>query len=395
MLQRSDNTRRPVIGVIVNNVGGYSRGVVRGVTSYAFARTWTCRVQGVNDTDLTQHLRDFDGFIVQTASSEQLKLLASTRKPVVNVSSALPMTRFTSVVSDDSAVGRLGAEYFLRRGYRRFAFHGPDDRAYVKLRQQGFAARLSESGETCTTTNDVNQLLSLLSQQQPIAVMGSNDRAAVVVLDVCRTAGIKVPDAVAVLGVDNDDLVQSLAYPPLSTINTARERIGFEAARALEQLMRHETTFAMTPKTTPKTTSKTTQNTPLLIAPTGVITRRSTDLFAVDDVGVVDALRFIHAHAGRTITINDVLREVPFSRRQLERRFRESLGRSILDEITRCRMDRAKQLLTDTELTLPQIALASGFASVSYFAVVFKRQAGITPGAYRTQFTSHAMSSEQ
>ena len=224
--------------------------------------------------------------------------------------------------------------------------------------------------------------------------MGSNDRAAVVVLDMCRTAGIKVPDAVAVLGVDNDDLVQSLAYPPLSTINTARERIGFEAARALEQLMRHETTFAMTPKTTPKTTSKTTpkttQSTPLLIAPTGVITRRSTDLFAVDDVGVVDALRFIHAHAGRTITINDVLREVPFSRRQLERRFRESLGRSILDEITRCRMDRAKQLLTDTELTLPQIALASGFASVSYFAVVFKRQAGITPGAYRTQFTSHA-----
>jgi LacI family transcriptional regulator len=372
------NAPRPIIGVIVNSVGGYSRGVVRGITSYAFARTWMCRVQGINDIDLTAHLSDFDGFIVQAASSAELKLLAAVSKPVVNVSSALPLNTYAQVVSDDVAVGRMGADYFLRRGYRHFAFYSPDLHTYVKLRQSGFNARLREAGETCHLTRTTDQLLSLLLHNTPLAVMGSNDRAAVVVLDACRQAGINVPDSMAVLGVDNDDLIQSLAHPPLSTINTARQRIGFEAAAMLERLMRREEI----------------PDAPVFIAPTGVITRRSTDLFAVSDPGVTDALHFIHAHAGRTITVDDVLREVPFSRRQLERRFREALGRSILDEITRCRMDRARQLLIDTELTLPQIALASGFASASYFAVVFKRQSGLTPGMYRTQFTQHATSPE-
>ena len=124
-----------------------------------------------------------------------------------------------------------------------------------------------------------------------------------------------------------------------------------------------------------------------MIPPTGVITRQSTDLLATTDADVADAVRFIHANAGRPISVEDVMREVPLSRRQLERRFRDALGRSILDEIQKCRVDRARQLLVDTELTLPQIALASGFASASYFSVVFSRSAGMTPGEFRERFT--------
>jgi LacI family transcriptional regulator len=181
---------------------------------------------------------------------------------------------------------------------------------------------------------------------------------------------MKVPDQVAVLGVDNDDLVQSLAYPPLSTVNTARQRIGFEAAAMLEKLMAGEPV----------------DGGPVLIPPTGVITRQSTDLLAIGDDDVADAVRYIHAHAGRPIAVDDVLRDLALSRRQLERRFRQSLGRSILDEIQRCRVDRARQLLVETELALPHIATASGFASASYFSVVFNKSQGMTPGEYRSRF---------
>lgn len=369
--------RRPVIGVIVNTVGGYSRAVVRGITSYAFARAWTCRVEGVNDEGIARRLEEYDGFIVQAATPDLRRTLSAIRTPLVNVSSALPRTRFPSVVSDDVAVGRMGADYFLRRGYRQFCFHAPDDREFAKLRQEGFVARLTESREHAVISSDAEQLTRNLQQlERPIAVMGSNDRAALEVLDVCRAAGLRVPDDVAVLGVDNDDLVQSLAYPPLSTINTARQRIGFEAAAMLEALMSGAPPAA----------------TPLLMPPTGVIERHSTDLIAINDADVVQALRYIHAHAGRAITVEDVIRELPLSRRQLERRFRGALGRSILDEILRCRMERAKQLLVETELTLPQIAVASGFTSASYFNVVFRKQTGLTPGQFRERHTapSHA-----
>ncbi len=358
---------------MVNTVGGYSRAVVRGITSFAFARAWTCRVEGVNDARIAGQLGAYDGLIVQAATPQLTKSLSKTRTPWVNVSSALPRSRFPSVVSDDVAVGRMAADYFLRRGYRQFCFHGPDNREFVKLRHEGFVARLAEADELSVASHDEKQLIrNLQALQRPIAVMGSNDRAALAVLDACRAANLRVPDDVAVLGVDNDDLVQSLAYPPLSTINTARERIGFEAASMLELLMG----------------GKSPECTPLLMPPTGVITRQSSDLIAIADADVVDALRYIHAHAGRAISVEDVLREVPFSRRQLERRFRVALGRSILDEILRCRMERARQLLVETELALPQIAVASGFASASYFNVVFRKQSGMTPGQYRERYAA-------
>lgn len=364
-------SQRPTIGVIVNTVGGYSRGVVRGITSYAFARAWTCRVQGVNDIDLTSHLDDFDGLIVQAATPAQVSALKQTGAPVVNVSSALDSTGFASVVSDDRAVGRAGAEYFLRMGFRRFIFYNPDTRAFAKLRHDGFVERLGETSVRCGLATAQQSLIdSLETVETPVAVMACNDAAAIAVLEVCREKNLKVPDQIAVLGVDNDDLVQSLAYPPLSTVNTARQRIGFESAALLERMLAGEKIQASS----------------VLIPPAGVITRESTDRLAIGDTDVADAVRYIRAHAGRAITVNDVLREIPLSRRQLERRFRTALGRSILDEIQRCRVDRARQLLVDTELTLPQIALASGFASASYFSVVFSQSQGMTPGVYRNRF---------
>ncbi|MGC4031103.1 MAG: substrate-binding domain-containing protein [Tepidisphaeraceae bacterium] len=333
-------------------------------------------MQGINEAQVIDDVSHYDGLIVQAATKEFLKQLLRSKRPMVNVSSALPMTELPSVASDDLAVGRLAADYFLKRGYRSFVFVQQDEREFVQVRHRGFATRLSESAQTCSRVRDGQPLLDTIQRsERPLAVMGANDRAALAALDACRTAGLNVPEDVAVLGVDNDDLVQSLAYPPLSTINTARQRIGFEAAAMLEKLILGETPT----------------QTPLLVPPTGIITRQSTDLLAVHDTEVADAMRFITAHAGRRISVTDVLREVPLSRRQLERKFRVALGRSILDEILRCRIDRARQLLLETELALPQVADASGFASASYFSVVFTKATGSTPAEFRRRFGREQM----
>jgi LacI family transcriptional regulator len=377
------------IGVLVNAVGGYSRGVLRGIASYASTKPWTLRVVGVNEKDIDERDTRWAGIIVQAATAQQARRFHSLysspkrRTPVVNISSSLADTQLPTVITDDVAVGRLGAEHFIRVGYRTLIFYGPDRRAFVRNRYDGFAARCTDSAIDVPFLAEPAELTHALRLlPKPLAVMGCNDRAALEVLDACRPLSLRVPDDVAVLGVDDDDLVQALAYPPLSSVNTARDRVGFEAAAMLDRLIQSLTANS--------SASSSPDPSRILVAPKGVVARRSTDATAIADQDVAEAARFIHANAARPISVDDVATAASISRRQLERRFRTALGRSILDEIVRQRVDRARQLLLDSQLTLEQIALASGFASASYFSVVFKRTTGSTPQKYRDAYRSAA-----
>jgi LacI family transcriptional regulator len=355
------------VAVVVNNVQGYARGILRGVMPFAFARGWKCDVHGVGLLGGSDNIGHVDGVIAQFGpENSPLKI----QVPVVNVSSSVLMESVPSVVSDDKAVGRLGAEHFLRRGFRNFMWYAPLDRHYAKLRQIGFVARLNEAGfETAIALDQPRLVQALQTIEKPAAIMCCNDISALAVLEQCRIDRLKVPDQIAVLGVDNDDLIQSLASPPLSSIGTATEQIGFEAAVLLERLMAGKRGGGT-----------------VLIPPTGVITRRSTDLTAVADAEVAEALRFIREHATGPMGVDDVHRSVTVSRRQLERRFRAQLGRSMLDEIRRCRVERARQLLVETDLTIPQIATASGFSSASYLTVVFGQMVKESPAHFRKKF---------
>ena len=246
------------------------------------------------------------------------------------------------------------------------------------MRQRGFTARLAEDGVEPLVALDRTKLVAMLTAvPKPAAIMCCNDISALEVLEQCRIDRTKVPDEIAVLGVDNDDLIQSLASPPLSSIGTATEQIGFEAGVLLERLMNQK---GLRPVNAPATLGA------ILIPPTGVITRRSTDLTAIADLEVAEALRFIREHATGPMGVEEVLKSVSVSRRQLERRFRANLGRSMLDEIRRCRVERARQLLLETDLTIPQVATASGFSSGSYLTVVFGQSTGETPGSFRKKF---------
>ena len=202
---------------------------------------------------------------------------------------------------------------------------------------------------------------------KPVGLMACNDDRGREVLAACRQAKLRVPEEVAVVGVDNDELLCELSDPPLSSVALGAERAGFEAAALLDQLMAGR--------------SKEPQR--LVASALGVVARRSTDLSLHEDPEVAAAVKYIRDNAGRPIRVYDVVAGLGDARRTLEIRFQQALGRSIHAEIQRVRLERARRLLLETDLPLSKIAQASGFSSPSYLAAVFHRHLGVTPVKYR------------
>jgi LacI family transcriptional regulator len=187
------------------------------------------------------------------------------------------------------------------------------------------------------------------------------------ILDACRRADVAVPEQVAVIAADNDDVICDLSDPPLTSVPHNLDRIGFEAAAMLDQLMSGEASPAG----------------PKLIAPLQVVRRQSTDIVAISDPDIVAAMRYIREHACDPVEVTDVAREVRLSRRVLERRFGKHLGHSPHAEIVRVRLERVRELLLATDLPLVAVAQKAGFSYAAYLNVAFKKRFGQTPGAFR------------
>ena len=205
---------------------------------------------------------------------------------------------------------------------------------------------------------------------RPSGVLASEDWFAWHAIGECQAAGLRVPDDLAVMGVGDDEPWCGLAPVPLTSVALAPEAVGYRAAALLGRLMRGD-------RVPPAA---------VLVPPAGVVPRRSTDVVAADDPDVADALRFIHAHAGRGCGVGDVLRAVAIDRRRLERWCRRHLGRSPLAEIQRVRMAHVKRLLADTDDPLPSVARTAGFATVPALSRAFRRETGGTVAGYRRQF---------
>jgi LacI family transcriptional regulator len=204
---------------------------------------------------------------------------------------------------------------------------------------------------------------------KPVGVMAGYDIRGREILDVCRQLGISVPDEVALIGVDNDDLICDLADPPQSSVIPDTRRTGYEAARLLDLLMAGQSDLPLTH----------------LIPPLGIAVRASTDVLATNDADMSAAVRFIRAHATEGINVEDVLRAVPLSRRVLESRFEKLFGRTPHEEITRVQIERVKELLAETDLPLSAVAHLTGYSHVEYMSVVFKRETGVPPSSYRAR----------
>ncbi len=183
-------------------------------------------------------------------------------------------------------------------------------------------------------------------------------------------AGLHVPEQVAIVGVDNDELVCELSDPPLSSVALNVERGGYEAAEMLDKLMAGKESIKKD----------------IIVEPMHVVTRQSTDILAVEDPEVADAMRFIRRHSKRIIQVSDVVDSVGLSRRVLQQRFRRIFGRSIYDEIKRCRLEQIVLVLAETDLSISQIASAFGYAGIEKLSRYFQREKGMTPLAYRKQY---------
>jgi LacI family transcriptional regulator len=375
------------IGLVFDHNLAYSRGVLRGIKQFAQTRPHWILMPLDTEGLTVRVLKTMQpaGLMALVSTRALAKTLQSSRRPLVNVGGVLSDLTFPQVIVNHQEVGALAARHLRERGFHHFGFVGHPHHFYSTQRETGFRQALDPARHSLARyherpTRSFRQRGRLLALNEglhrwlrglpkPVGVFACHDVWALQVVEACRLTGLRVPDDVAVVGVDNDDLLCELARPSLSSVVVPAERIGYEAAALLERLLER--------KKPPRK--------PLLIPPTGVVTRQSSDVLAGGDLEVTTALRFIRAHAHQPLSVEDVLLLVPASRRSLERRFRTILERGIGEEIRRVHLERARELLATTALTVAEVAEQTGFASVHYLSRAFRKETGLSPTAYRRQ----------
>jgi LacI family transcriptional regulator len=375
------------IGIQLDLIGGYGREALRGLMQYAtLAGDWEFVMPPMYSLDRKRTVvaGEIDGAVMMLHDLRAIEPFKKARIPVVNIARTLDLARVAalrvpSVVPDDAAIGALAYEYLRERGFRSFGFCGHPKAAWSRTREQVFLGRARADGFAASSVDVADQVPHewIASLPKPVGLLAANDRYAWHAVDVCREMGIRVPEDVAVLGVDNDLLLAELVRPALSSVQSNGFLVGIEAGRLLAALLAGGKPPAA----------------PVLVAPEGIVTRHSTEVLKISDEAVVSAVRFIRLHAANPISVADVLEEVMVSRRNLERRFRMALGRSLLDEIRRVRIDRARELLRDTDFDMPVIAGKCGFMSHVRFSTVFRQITGKTPTDFRR--THRARRAEQ
>ncbi len=379
-------SRAPSIAVLINTSTGWGQRLIHGIIRYAHERgPWALWIEP-STFQPEVHVPDGwrgQGIIARVATRRMARHIQGTGLPCVNISAInVPEATFPRVMPDFRILARIAAEHLLDRGFRNFAYYGPCQRSLVRDHYEGFADALRAADRVCIRyrpgrrqagvspwlARQTDLVRWVRSLPKPIAVLTWFVECGRDVIDACREADILVPEEVSVLASDDDPLLCNACLPPLSGITSSSEQSGYQAAALLDGLMQG--------KQPPKR--------PILIEPTCLVSRRSTDTLAIDNADLAQAIAFIRTHAAEPIRVTDVLRRVPFSRRQLEQEFQRILGRSPAREIRRVHLERAQRLLAETDLSIPAVASSSGFNSPEHFARTFKAQFGRSPLKYRS-----------
>ncbi|APZ93376.1 XylR family transcriptional regulator [Fuerstiella marisgermanici] len=376
---------RRSVALLIETSNSYSRGVLDGITEYVrHHERWSIFLpEQERGGRPPQWLGRWsgDGIIARIETDEIAASLRRTKLPVVDVSAARHLPDIPWVETDDEAIAELGVQHLLDRGFRNLAYCGDPGFNWSNWRRDKFRLLVESAGVAANVYDSLSRndpkyswnrekrgLAKWLKDlPRPIGIFACYDIQAQKLLEVCRELDIAVPEQIAVLGVDNDQLLCELSDPPLSSIICNTQRTGFEAAALLDRMMNGEQI----------------DSAPVLVAPQGIQTRQSTDILAIDDPDVATALRFIREHALEGINVADVVRHVPLSRRVLESRFKKILGRSPHEELTRLKLERIKELLTETDLSLSEIARRTGFEHDEYMCVFFRKLEGMPPGQFR------------
>ena len=324
-----------------------------------------------------------DGIILRDVAGAE-EIMAYGLPTVVVGHQKMEIPGLVNVVTDSETIGRMGADHLLGCGFKHFAFCGHtktpmENTTWAEIRREFFCERICEAGFAPPSHYSLSTLAKDWSKEwrslarwlgalpKPLGLMACNDDCAQRVMEVCKLSGLKVPDMIGIIGADNDEVVCGLTDPPMSSIVINFERAGYEAAAALDGLMRG---VAAVPDRITAMASH-------------VVARRSTDFVAAEDPHLAKALRFIRDRARGGVSVDEVALSAGLSRRALEKRFRKQLGRSILEETRRVRTDQIARLLVETDLPVAKIADLLGFPDVQHIARYFQADKHLSPVAYR------------
>lgn len=375
---------RPSILLVIQFENRFSRGTFPGVVAYTRQQTdWRLVSRTLDQVYAFDHgLKGFSGIISVSADPRVRQLAIENEIPCVRVGNSVDEQGASWVSVDDTAIGMMAAEYFAGLGLKHFAYVGNGDWTFVQERLAGFSSGLASrgfdpvqhvmgamyDGQRTRFERGVEKLLRSLPL--PCGLLAANDPTAAAVVDQCRLLGLRVPDDIAVLGVDDDELTCELSEVPLSSIASPLHAIGYEAARLLHQ------SLAQPGK----------PSTQMRLPPLRVVDRASSDLIALEDEDVVAALRLISRHLAEPIGVEWVVKQLPVARRTLYRKFKTLVGRTILDQIHHVRFQKAKELLAESDLSLDVVAQRSGFVSACWLGNCFRRELNTTPARFRRGF---------
>jgi LacI family transcriptional regulator len=324
------------------------------------------------------------GFVDILDDPDKSTKLLSLNLPCIHYSSSQkhPFSKYT-FSPDYARIADMAAKHFLGKNFVNFAYCGFESvetsqergQAFVKsLAETGFRAHVYEhnfSKESYSWKKELPWLMEWLqSLPKPVGLLAGSDDRGREVLQACQVGGLNVPEEVAVLGMGDEDIICELATPPLSSICMNTRNVGYQVAELLNRLMTGESLPPLQ----------------ILDYPTRVIERQSTNILAIDDDVVKQAVRFIRQNSMEAIAAADVAKAVFLGVRTLDRRFKKSLGRSVHSEITQVRIEQACNLLTQTNLSISQIAIDLGYSDPPALTLAFKREKGIGPLAYRKKY---------
>ncbi|TWT65155.1 AraC family transcriptional regulator [Allorhodopirellula solitaria] len=386
-----NNKSRPRIALIVEASRVYGRELLRGTA--LFARTqvdWALLHQEMTlDSDLPDWIKSVRPCgVIARVDTHTIEPLRELGVPIVDVRCNRKFDGVPQVETDNEMVAQMAFEHLWERGFRRFAFCGFRFATYSALRLNHFQHLVQQSGcpfsyyespgRPGTTLTGLEQAgigdFEEISEwiaglERPTGLFVCNDIRGQQVLNACHAVDAAIPEDIAVIGADDDDAICMLCEPTLSSVRPNAERVGYRAAELLHEML----SGRMPEKETE------------YIAPISVSERQSTRVIAVEDQELARVCRYIRQAACEGINVADVVSFSSLTRRPLERRFREELGKTPRELITEVQVERVKQLLRETSMTLEQITHRTGFSHKERLSAVFKREAKQTPGEYRKQ----------
>ena len=365
-------------------------GFYRGVARFAREHHWHLITDMLYAATIPRGWQG-DGIISHVGYWKELaEFVRAARCPRVELTNVRKDLKIPSVDGDHRAIGRLAAGHFLERGYRRFAWFPFTNDPLNDERRAGFLETIAAEGFGLVDLPPLHELRdfswrgnwaknleriarSLQVLPKPVAVFCYNDCAAANILSICQKSGIAVPEELAIIGVDNDELLCDAVTVPLTSVVHDLEEVGYQGALLLERLMNREPNLPEPP----------------LIAPKGIVARRSTDMQSVEHLGVARALGHIRRHFGKSILqVPEIVAAAGMSRRPLELAFKRETGLTINQEIVRIRIEKAKALLAGSKATIGAIAKETGFLRPNHLNRVFRAHTGFSPGIYRQSIAS-------